>query len=290
MKALPRDLKLLKEVGRILDSHLASQNTRIELRSTELYELIAQSEMLYKAFSDQKTFNRFLRESHHNNTLEIFIAYRVDTSIYEKYQWYFRRKKIVKGLEKKYLFKSHLVKVNDEEKLVRSVSVGDYYPLKTYPDVSEKRERFRNLIWKFKNGQYFSENDQIQIRLGRLLLDLNPTEFKDYLLIPIPASTVKKTAIRYSRFMPELAERLNKKLVLNAITSEDHEPNKGSFKNRIEHFTFFPENYRGKGIILFDDIITSGRTFEQTTERLLETGALNVIGLFLGRTVNSHGQ
>lgn len=290
MKALPKNLKLLREIGQILDQHLASQKTYVEFRSTDLYELVIRSEMIYREFPDKKTSNRFLRESHHNNTLGIFIAYRVDTSIHEMYQWHFRRKNGVKSVEKKYLFKNHFIKVGNQERMVRSISVSDYYPLKTYPIVSDRRERFRKLIWKFKDGQNFPENDKIQIRLKILLQDLSPVNLNDYILIPVPASNVEKTALRYSRFMPELAKRLDKKLVLNAITSENHEPNKGSLNNRIEHFTFFPENYRGKGVILFDDIITSGKTFEQTSARLLDTGAINVIGLFLGRTVSKHDQ
>jgi ATP-dependent DNA helicase RecQ len=72
---------------------------------------------------------------------------------------------------------------------------------------------------------------------------------------------------------------------MSAIRTFDHLPNKGSTKSRVEYFIFNPEAFKGKGVILFDDIITSGKTFEQTAQRLLNDGAINVVGLFLGRTV-----
>ncbi len=43
-------------------------------------------------------------------------------------------------------------------------------------------------------------------------------------------------------------------------------------------------DFKSKNIIVFDDIITTGTTFDRIRELLLKRGANSVIGLFLGRT------
>lgn len=92
MKALPENLKIQRKIGQILDKHMASQKTYVEIRSNELYELVIRSEDLFLIFPNQKIFNQFLRESHQNNSLGTFIGYRVDDSDFRNYRWHFRRK------------------------------------------------------------------------------------------------------------------------------------------------------------------------------------------------------
>ena len=43
---------------------------------------------------------------------------------------------------------------------------------------------------------------------------------------------------------------------------------------------------KGKNIVLIDDIITRGVTFNQVAAKLISLGALSVFGLFLAKTIN----
>ena len=60
----------------------------------------------------------------------------------------------------------------------------------------------------------------------------------------------------------------------------------GKSGNPIEAFGFNTEKIGGKNIILIDDIITRGTTFNQVANKLNSLGALSVTGLFLARTIN----
>ena len=185
-------------------------------------------------------------------------------------------------------FNTHEIYVKRRgKKIIPSLSLRKYYPFGTYSAsvISKGENDFRKQILDFKNGLQFKEEDKILNELYSLLSYAPVSNTSNYILIPIPASTMGKTLIRYSRFMPKLANQLKIKLEMDAITTIDHEPNKGSSHNRIKDFTFNPNKYRSRGVVLFDDIITSGKTFEQTAQRLLNDGVSNVIGLFLGRTV-----
>jgi len=183
----------------------------------------------------------------------------------------------------------HIVQLRNERKVIRSLSVGDYYPVRYYTSIGSKEDRLRKFIWKFKDGEYTDLNFNVLEELKRLL-NSSHISIEDFVLIAIPASTIEKTKKRYEHFLPKLAEKINKKLSSNAITTQDHAELKGTTLSRVKHFYFTPEQYRGKGVILFDDVITTGETFKQTAIKLLDSGAKNVIGIFIARTVNKDGK
>ncbi len=92
MKTLPKVYKLLKEIGNSLNGFLKSPDTPIEIRSTELYEIVSKNPYLKTEFPDNKVFNQFLRKQHQNGIMSSFVSYRVDTTNKYFYQWYFRAK------------------------------------------------------------------------------------------------------------------------------------------------------------------------------------------------------
>lgn len=90
MKTLPKEYKLLKEIGNSLNEFLKSPDTAVEIRSTELYEIASKNSYLKTEFPDNKTFNQFLRQQHQNGIMSSFLSYRVDTTNKNLYQWHFR--------------------------------------------------------------------------------------------------------------------------------------------------------------------------------------------------------
>ena len=94
MKTLPKEYKLLKEIGNSLNDFLKSPDTPVEIRSTELYQIISKNSFLKVEFPKGKYFNQFLRKQHQIGILRSFLSYRVDTSNKDFYQWYFRRKEV----------------------------------------------------------------------------------------------------------------------------------------------------------------------------------------------------
>ena len=59
----------------------------------------------------------------------------------------------------------------------------------------------------------------------------------------------------------------------------------GGTRGDISNLSFDPAKINGKRIILFDDIITSGRTMAAIRNALLRNGAVSVDCIAYGRTV-----
>lgn len=92
MEALPQNLKYLKEIKELLDQYMMDPSTPVEIRTTDLYDLVKNRKQLKKAFPTSYKFNRFLREEHQKGVLlQIIPNCRVDDTDQKFYQWYFRR-------------------------------------------------------------------------------------------------------------------------------------------------------------------------------------------------------
>jgi hypothetical protein len=94
MKTLPKEYKLLKEIGKSLEDFFKSPDTLCEIRSTELYDIVSKNSYLKSEFPTGKIFNQFLRIQHQNGIMSSFLSYHVDTTNRNFYQWHFRRKHV----------------------------------------------------------------------------------------------------------------------------------------------------------------------------------------------------
>ncbi len=74
MKTLPKEYKLLKEIGKSLEYFLKSPDTPCEIRSTELYDVVSKNSYLKSEFPTGKIFNQFLRIQHQNGIMSSFLS------------------------------------------------------------------------------------------------------------------------------------------------------------------------------------------------------------------------
>ena len=101
----------------------------------------------------------------------------------------------------------------------------------------------------------------------------------------IPASKPEKTNKRFKYFCSIVAKALNIENGFNYLSAIEHEETKGtSNKNITPYLIINSEQYKGKNVLLFDDIITSGSSFKQVSAKLLETGAKSITGIFIAKT------
>ncbi|MCL4641315.1 MAG: hypothetical protein M5Z89_20120 [Olivibacter sp.] len=92
MTNLPYEIKALKKIKERLDLLMSERGTPVEIRSNALYDSVVRDGELRTLFPNQKTFNQFLRQQHDRGILKQIIPnYRVDTSDYRFYQWYFHK-------------------------------------------------------------------------------------------------------------------------------------------------------------------------------------------------------
>lgn len=105
----------------------------------------------------------------------------------------------------------------------------------------------------------------------------------------VPASTSFKTERRYE----DIAEYIFGKTGICCSYTAISKPNDGESghiggksADPAAEFSFNSSFFSGKKVILIDDVITRGTTLESTARRLKSQGALEVIGLVVGKTVN----
>ena len=146
---------------------------------------------------------------------------------------------------------------------------------------SEEDKKARAIVYDFKDGHC---SDSVKNEFVREINKLG----RDKLVCFIPASSTERTVVRFS----SLASYINAHSVnhssMTAITrSADSQPGylNGKSSNPTKDFVINQAEVQGESIILIDDVITRGRTFEDTADKLMEAGAVSVVGLFLAKTV-----
>lgn len=159
-----------------------------------------------------------------------------------------------------------------------------YYP-KRY-DVSFDLEEYRQIIYRFKNGDIGEETGRLMGWFIRELLQrIHLTIPINWWFCVIPASTERKTRARFRNFCKTVCDYTGLLNGYNIIYNTFDREAIHLTNNRVSPLSFINiREVSGKRIILFDDIITTGGSFTQTAEKLLDNGALEVIGLFLGQT------
>ncbi|MCB9251723.1 MAG: hypothetical protein H6605_04610 [Flavobacteriales bacterium] len=92
METLPKDIKLLRHIKSILDELMKDRYTHIEIRLNELYEYLEHDDLLLQEFPNAHSISRFLRAQHLYGIMKQIIPnYRVDTSDFRRFQWYFSK-------------------------------------------------------------------------------------------------------------------------------------------------------------------------------------------------------
>lgn len=166
-----------------------------------------------------------------------------------------------------------------------------YYSKKDFPTLPKELDSIREILWEFKDGNHSSDFADV---VSKAIYSLREFDLTSFSACIIPASTNKKTKLRFYNFLSKVCNFLN---IENGYTFiqvvKDHEQTKGSSsKDLLQYLEFNKEKIRNKSILLFDDVITSGQSFVQCANQLKKCGAKKVIGIFLGKTysVFKHGE
>ncbi|MGL5853923.1 MAG: hypothetical protein ACRCYA_01685 [Cetobacterium sp.] len=159
-----------------------------------------------------------------------------------------------------------------------------YYPKRYKINFLDKK--LRKEIYNFKNGISF-EKFLIEVR------DWFIEEYGDYQLnrtifLPIPASNKKINERRYREFCESLCKDLKIENGYKYISmKENNTPNhlKNGTKDKKYEFILEKDKLRKRQIIVFDDILTSGKTFFSLASTLESLDCKIKLVLFLARTI-----
>lgn len=155
-----------------------------------------------------------------------------------------------------------------------------YYP-KKFHDITAASENARRLVWDFKDG--FSKAHVCSIVKEKLRSTFG-SDCSELTFVCIPASSAHKNENRYKAFSEDVCRELGMtsafdkiKVIRDAVPH--HLGGDGAAEYAIEH-TFFS----GKKVVLFDDVVTTGRSVKCFKDILESYGATVICALSIGRT------
>lgn len=166
-----------------------------------------------------------------------------------------------------------------------------YYPTTCNWEADNNEWNVRNMIWNFKYDPSKTTELGHKVYLNSVLSDTVKvlthffgTYTNNLTLVCITASTKHINMLRYEEFSKRLCMILNMKNSYEHITiTEDGTP-KHLGGNGNPTLSFNSSFFKDKNVLLFDDVITSGRSITRFKNHLEGCGA-NVIGaLTIGKT------
>lgn len=164
-------------------------------------------------------------------------------------------------------------------------SFFDYLP--TRYKANQREWSIRKFIWGFKDGKFTHEAAEI---VAKKLREVFGQQTQDIVFACIPASSARKNEIRYRQFSDEVCRLAGTGNAYQAISVEGsrlaiHETKSYKTVSEVETISFDKEFFRGKKVIVFDDVITQGYSYARFACALESLGAQVLGGLFLGRTL-----
>lgn len=181
-----------------------------------------------------------------------------------------------------------------DEGMIAQLSKKQGYFLKYFParirNVGEDAKEDRKLIYAFKDARDDAYKLVAQMVDGYLKREYGE-QVKDMVFLCVPASRQEVNKSRYKEFCKEVS-RLSgiKNGYSHLILMEDrlavHERRRGREKeiSKVSIMDFDKPFFKGKQVLIFDDIITTGGSYAIFAEEVEKHGAHVVGGLFLART------
>lgn len=160
--------------------------------------------------------------------------------------------------------------------------ITEYLP-KRY-DATAQQEADREMCYAFKDGVLSTSVKNSFIKKAASIVG---DDKQNWIICFIPASTSNKTRNRFSKLASAFRSEgytVDDTAIYNKF-DKDAEHISGKTSNPIESFGFEDDDVKGKKVLLIDDIITRGRTFNMVADKLKSDGASNVTGLFLAKTI-----
>jgi hypothetical protein len=163
-----------------------------------------------------------------------------------------------------------------------------YYPKNRYPNAPVDVQNYRNFIYRFKDGLgdcYLNA----AIDFASAISNLYGVNKLDNTTIGcvIPASSEELTIARFKKFNEKICTLLkisNGFKVLKNIKTTGAAHLGEKVRGDISNINIDGKLISGKRVFLFDDVMTTGRSFIAISDQMIKFGAIEVVGFYLGKT------
>jgi predicted amidophosphoribosyltransferase len=158
--------------------------------------------------------------------------------------------------------------------------------LPTRYQATAPEQAIRNLVYAFKDG--VNTVHVVDTLAVIILRSFSAQEIAETLLVVVPASTAAKNENRFKRFCELLSQKTG---LVNGYTAIKPTSDRDAFKGqtgvkKTANLSYDSTLIARRKVLLFDDVMTTGASFKQNSQLLIQHGAQQVTGLFLARTVN----
>lgn len=174
--------------------------------------------------------------------------------------------------------------------------IHEYYPKNAYgSNVTHAQQNVRDTVYSFKDKfndksitQRLSARTTVSNAVCSVINKLYPGEQHNLWFCTAQASTPEAAKKRFKEFcqMVSTASGIHDGFELITVTGVKASASTGGgTRGDISNLSFDSNKIKGKRIILFDDIITSGKTMGAIRNKLLDNGAISVDCIAYGKTV-----
>ncbi len=168
-----------------------------------------------------------------------------------------------------------------------------YYPPMCGFKLTDRELNDRELIWSFRQSPKIISQiphqksiGLVSIRLEKLLSKLFKDSFYELVFVCIPASNQLENIIRYEAFSKDLSQDM---CMINAYPHITFKEDRGvkqiqNESDSLDRLQFDEQFFKGKNVLLFDDIMVTGYSFAHFANKLSSLGANIVAAIAVGRT------
>lgn len=179
----------------------------------------------------------------------------------------------------------HRISQDDRWGMTRGMptySFFKYFPT-SVEQVGEDAWKVRNLVWDFKDGG--EDYSVVYHCVLRLLKDtFSREELKEMSFFCIPSSSEEAYMYRYELFSDSICSALGMRNAYSWVkyVSDGEASHLGG--NVQADIRYDKRFFRYKNVILFDDVVTTGRSIEKTQNALESLGASVICAITIART------
>lgn len=162
----------------------------------------------------------------------------------------------------------------------------NYLPMQ-YKKVTPRDWRIRRLVWNFKDGRDFEYVARIT---ADTMVKFWGNETVNIVFICVPASSEEKNERRYKNFSIRVCALSGAMNGFNYIKIEGsrfaiHDKHIKKNVQQYQKVSFDESFFKGKKVLIFDDILTKGFSYARFALKLEKLGAEILGGFFLGKTI-----
>ena len=178
---------------------------------------------------------------------------------------------------------------------VHYMHLVDYHSYNGFGTYNLSNEEWdnREMIFNFKNNSELTDPISHRNAMEKafcLLTELLDKTFGDLTsqltLACVPASTAEKTEARFKEFAQKVVEKTgmtNGYEHIREVVDQDPERLEDS---HLPQYEIEQEFFKGKKVLLFDDIMATGKSLGKFANNMREAGAQVVAAVVLGKTVS----